>query len=120
MCERLQDHFWKRGVSDTYRQEGEVVAQEGAQGRGRGDVNLGELGGRHLGLGALAKVDGAQGQRQSPQAAALGQLPYERRRRETRFNYNTLVPLILADNIFTLNIAFISADPPSPLCSTHL
>lgn len=53
------------------------MAQEGAQGRGRGDVNLGELGGRHLGPGALAEVDGGQGQRQSPQAAALRQLPYE-------------------------------------------
>lgn len=57
-----------------------MVAQEGAQGRGSGDVNLGKLGGRHLGLGALAEVDGAQGQRQSPQAAALGQLPCEPKR----------------------------------------
>lgn len=48
------------------------MAQEDAQGRRRGDVDLDELGGRHL--GALAEVDGAQGQRQSPQAAALGEL----------------------------------------------
>lgn len=71
-------------MRDTCRQEGEVVAQEGAQGCGRRDVNLGELGARHLGPGTLAEVDGTQGQRQSPQAAALGQLPYEQRRRETR------------------------------------
>lgn len=55
------------------------MAQEGAQGRGGGHVDLGELGGRHLGPGTLAEVDGAQGQRQSPQAAALRQFPYERR-----------------------------------------
>lgn len=54
------------------------MAQQGAQGRRRGDVDLGELGGRHLGAGALAEVDGAQGQRQSPQAAALGQLSCKR------------------------------------------
>lgn len=72
-------------MSDTCRQEGEVVAHEGAQGRRRGDVDLDELGGRHL--GALAEVDGAQGQRQSPQAAALGELSCKQRPKDkNRFN----------------------------------
>lgn len=47
------------------------MAQHGAQGRRCRDVDLGELGRGHLGLSALAEVDGAQRQRQSPQAAAL-------------------------------------------------
>lgn len=58
----------------TYGQEGEMVAQHGAQGYRCGDIHLGELGGGHLALCALAEVDGAHRQRQSPQAAALRQL----------------------------------------------
>lgn len=50
------------------------MAQDGAQGCCCSDVDLGELGRGHLALGALAEVDGAQRQRQSPQAAALRQL----------------------------------------------
>lgn len=50
------------------------MAQHRAQGDGCSDVDLGELGGGHLALGALTEVDGAQRQRQSPQAAALRQL----------------------------------------------
>lgn len=95
------------------------MAQEGAQGRGRGDVNLGELGSRHLGPGALAEVDGAQGQGQSPQAAALGQLPYRETRdlmlwqtffsgqdifqqtKQESHRNNMIVPLTLADDVST-------------------
>lgn len=50
------------------------MAQNGAQGCCCSDVNLGELGWGHLPLGTLTEVDGTQGQRQSPQAAALRKL----------------------------------------------
>lgn len=66
-------------TEETYGQEGEVVTQNGAEGCCRGDIDLGELVGRHLALSAFAEVDGAQRQRQSPQAAALRQVSYKDR-----------------------------------------
>lgn len=65
----------QRTGQETYRQTREMVAQDGAQGDRRGDVNLSELGRRHLSLSALAEVDSTQRDGQSPQAAALRQLP---------------------------------------------
>lgn len=57
------------------------MAQHGAQGCRCSDIDLGELGGGHLALGALAEVDSAQRQRQSPQAATLRQFSYRERDR---------------------------------------
>lgn len=59
-----------------------MVAQYSAQSCCRGDIDLGLLGGGHLALGALTEVDGTHRQRQSPQATALGKLPYTERERE--------------------------------------
>lgn len=61
---------------ETYRQTGEVVAQHGAQGCCCSDIDLAVLGRGHLALGALAEVDSAERERQSPQAATLRQLSY--------------------------------------------
>lgn len=74
------DRWWT--VTDTYRQTGEVVAQHGTQCCRCSDVDLGELCGNHLALGAFAEVDSTKRQRQSPQAATLRQLPYRERERE--------------------------------------
>lgn len=44
----------------TYSQKGEVVAQDAAQRRGCGHVDLGELHWRHLPLCALTEIDGTE------------------------------------------------------------
>lgn len=75
----MTDRWW--AVTETYRQTGEVVAQHGTQCRRCSDVDLGELRGSHLALGAFAEVDSIKRQRQSPQAATLRQLPYRERER---------------------------------------
>ena len=68
---------WRTGDgADTHGQEGEVVAQHGAKGGCRGDVDLGEVSGCHLSLGALAEGESAERQRERPQSPALGELPY--------------------------------------------
>lgn len=69
------DQQQKTEEEETYRQEREMVSQDAAQGRRCSDIDLSELSRCHLAMGALAEVDGAQRQRQSPQAAALRQLP---------------------------------------------
>ena len=51
------------------------MSQHTSQGCCRGNVDVGQLGGGHVSQGALAQVDGAQRQREGPEAAALGQLP---------------------------------------------